>query len=431
MQEVDNFFNRWRGKSLDVDGFPAEQPYQCVDVFHKYNQEVLGVGYISASPVGGAIDYFNNFDGLHLSQWYERISNDMSNASQLPQKGDVIVWGTAMGTYGHIAIYESGNSSSFTSFDQNFGGRFCHDQSHGWASGVLGWLRPKKFIVDPSTQLQANQRILENKDGVYQRAAPNTSASIIKDWPYDKEPFNFKGYVRGQDPYGDGNNIWYVGAISGGYFWSGAFTNKTTSGLDDITPNTPEPPVEKPYTFTKDLDCVNEVIPAAVGNFEYGNFPSKPEKIVLHDFGTKGVDTIASLISTFTKKGTEVSAHFAVSGKRIIQLVSLKDRAYHAGPQGNGFIGIELDPVQDEETIKSARKLLKELKDKGYTNIYIKHSSIMATKCGDDLDFDNYDLSKEYPPKKENGLDEENNALLKQILSIVTWIKELLGKVFK
>lgn len=420
MQQVDDFFIEWNNKALDVDGFPHEQPYQCVDLFNQFNKEILGVGYISANPVGGAIDYFNNFDGLGLGEWYVKIDNT-PDPNNIPQKGDVVIWGTVLGKYGHIAVVQSANADGFTSFDQNYGGRFCHFVSHNW-NGVLGWIRPKKFI-NVSPAVAPNQRVVGNKDGVNHRAAPSTGAAIMREWAQG-EILTFKGFVHGESV--SGNNVWFVGFYTGGYLWSGSFTDTGTHDLSDLTAPTPPvtPPVTPPttpeptYSFVKDLACVTEVHPAAIGNLEVGNFPTKPEKLVLHDFGTRGVDTLDSLINTFTKKGTEVSAHFAVSGKRIVQLVSLKDRAYHAGSNGNNFIGVESDPAQDKDTIESVRTLLKELRTKyGYQFPIIKHSSIMPTNCGDDINLANYDITE--TPAKDTDYGKENNDLLKQIIDIL------------
>ncbi len=425
MQEVDNFFNRWNGQPLDVDNFPAEQPYQCVDLFHKFNSEILGVGYIAANPVGGALDYFNNFDGLGLSQWYEIIGNDMSNPDQLPQKGDFMIWGVSMGTFGHIALVQSANKSSFTSLDQNFGARYCRFVTHSWTERPLGWIRPKKFIAVTPT-IEANQRVV-GAVGVNHRAAPSTSSQILREWGKD-EVLTFKGFVRGENV--SGNNIWYVGYYSGGYLWSGSFENPITTGLDDLTPTVPNPtpltPEEPKYNFTKDLNCVTEVIPAATTNFQYGNFPIKPTNSVVHQFGAVGIDTYESTINTFKKKTIvekeQKSSHFVVSKKKITQSVSLKDRAYHAGPNGNNNIGIESDPAQDAETVTSVKLLLKQLHAKyGYELAPIKHSSIMLTSCGTAINLDNY-IEKEPgvpTPPPASDIDKENNNILKQILAIL------------
>jgi hypothetical protein len=160
MSNVDNFFKRHDGFSRDVDGYPREQPFQCVDVFHLFNSEILGLGYVSAQPTGGARDYYENFDGLGLGSHYVRIKNDPNDPNQLPQKGDVIIWGSTVGEYGHIAIFSHVSSGQrFVSFDQNWGGRVCHYQEHTWA-GVLGWLRPHIFVTKPASSATGGNELM-------------------------------------------------------------------------------------------------------------------------------------------------------------------------------------------------------------------------------------------------------------------------------
>lgn len=128
-----------------------------------------------------------------------------------------------------------------------------------------------------------------------------------------------------------------------------------------------------------------------------GNFPEKPEKVAIHQFGTLGVDTLNSTINTFTNPNMErvASSHFVVSGKRIIQMVSLKDRAYHAGSVGNNYVGIETDPAQDADTIESTKKLLAALKEKyGYELVKTLHKDIPgnSTNCGASITLAKYNL---------------------------------------
>jgi hypothetical protein len=151
------------------------------------------------------------------------------------------------------------------------------------------------------------------------------------------------------------------------------------------------------YSFTPDFDFV-EVIPAGIGNFQYGNFPANPDSVVIHQFGTLGVDTLNSTINTFNNPngGRQVSAHFVVSGKRIIQMVSLKDRAYHAGTVGNNYVGIETDPAQDADTIASTKKLLAALKTKfgrELTKVLHKNVPGNSTNCGASITLSKYDLT--------------------------------------
>lgn len=64
------------------------------------------------------------------------------------------------------------------------------------------------------------------KVGSHGRQKPTTKSHINQ---LLKGPGDFKGYVRGQTV--EGNNVWFVGAYSGDYFWSGGFTNKSTKGM--------------------------------------------------------------------------------------------------------------------------------------------------------------------------------------------------------
>jgi N-acetylmuramoyl-L-alanine amidase CwlA len=154
--------------------------------------------------------------------------------------------------------------------------------------------------------------------------------------------------------------------------------------------------VNPPYGFAKAFDFV-EYMPANRRNLLLDNFPTFPEKVVIHQFGTLGVDTLTSTINTFQSPYLDrvASAHFVVSGKRIIQMVGLKDRAYHAGPIGNDYIGIETDPAQDADTIESTKKLLKALREKyGYELVKVLHKDVPEnnTNCGASITLSNYDL---------------------------------------
>jgi hypothetical protein len=212
-------------------------------------------------------------------------------------------------------------------------------------------------------------------------------------------------YTKGQSI--DGNDIWFKGTVRNGYSWSGAFTDSSTTGMtyEAPAPTAPTTPTTDPttpvivtpvkYSFTPDFDFV-EYKPVVLDKFMYGNFPDKPEYAVIHQFGTLGVDTLNSLLNTFTNPtARQASAHFAVSGKRIIQMVSLKDRAYHAGTVGNNYVGIETDPAQDDDTIASTKKLLAALKAKyGYELKTTLHKDVPgnATNCGASVTLSKYDL---------------------------------------
>ena len=133
---LDNFIKKYDGQGIDWDG---SYGYQCMDLAHCYAVNVVGKD-IPAVPA--AKDEWNKtIDG------YTKIANTPDG---VPLKGDIIVWGTEIGAYGHIAVFIEGNVSSFTSFDQNFPiNSLCHKQSHNY-KGVLGWFHPKNVLSDGS-----------------------------------------------------------------------------------------------------------------------------------------------------------------------------------------------------------------------------------------------------------------------------------------
>jgi len=132
---VRGFFDKWNGKGCDYDGWYG---FQCMDLYHQYDKECIGS---KNYPAPAAKDVWNKYD----SNFYTRISNTPTN---IPQEGDVIIWGTIIGPYGHIAVFYAGDVINFTSFDQNFPiNSKCHFQVHSY-KGVLGWLRPKQLPKD-------------------------------------------------------------------------------------------------------------------------------------------------------------------------------------------------------------------------------------------------------------------------------------------
>lgn len=371
------------------------------------------------SPTGG------NMVVIHDGQFYHRLMHNQSfsRGNGSVQEGDQVATadstGLSTGNHCHWDINAEGTyPTSFAAFRDPW----------EWLQGKY-----KPATPAPAPGLGASQRILSNPTGVNQRSAPSTSASIIKEWPYDQEPFNFKGYVRGEVV--NGNNIWFVGALSGGYFYSGAFKGGAdTSGLSDLAttppatvPNpTPAPtPVDSYPGFTKDVDCITEVTPAHKNNYEVGNFP-KPTGVVLHDFGTDGVNGYTGTINHFRNPGIEVSAHFVVSGKKITQMVSLSNRAWHAGAKGNDKIGIEIDPDVDTnmETKNSVLTLLSQLDAKyGVLTRYL-HSQFMATACGDDVQKANLLIPPSAPASSK---DDEQDKRLSAIEALLQKILDFFG----
>ena len=274
-----------------------------------------------------------------------------------------------------------------------------------WYKGTDGYVWSGAFteakmdglpnLTPVAPTLAANQR-KTGENAVNIRKEPNSTSEILGTIPPNTVQ-TFVGYAVGEmiAPY----NVWYKGTT--GYVWCGGFTTQSMTGLPNVTPIAPvtPPPVITPpmaYSFTPDFDFV-EYKPAAPNNLKLADFPVNPEKVAIHQFGTLGIDTLGSTLNTFTNNNMDrpASAHFVVSGKRIIQMVSLKDRGYHAGRIGINYVGIETDPAQDADTIASTKKLLAALRDKyGYELVKTLHKDIPenSTNCGASITLSNYDL---------------------------------------
>lgn len=235
------------------------------------------------------------------------------------------------------------------------------------------------------------------------RSGPSRDNAIVQELA-SGDVGTFKGYARGQDPYGTGNPVWFVGAFAGNYFWSGAFTDAGTHDLADLTVAAPvEPPVVDPpvvgnpdnpdtglpYVFDADFDFVTEVIPANRTNWQPGDFPARPEAAVLHQWGDPDATSYGSVINTARNPqpaGREMAPHFVVDDGHTTQMVSLNDRAYHAGRGGNDYVGIECDPHMRPATIARVRQLLEGLRDRNgnvpLVNVLHRNVPGAATSCG-------------------------------------------------
>lgn len=319
---------------------------------------------------------------------------------------------------------------------------FKDKQGYAWAGGFVNQttsgltnLTPKPPAPAPAPApvvpaLKADQRTV-GAQGANIRSEAKSDAKVVRVAQPGKVE-TFSGYVIGENI--SGQNIWFKG--SDGYSWAAGYSVQNTSGLSDLTPKAPAPaptpkpePVPEPapspakYSFTPDFDFV-EYIPVAIENVSTasGSFPAKPDKVVIHQFGTLGVDTVGSTINTFTNPSSQVSAHFVVSGKRIIQMVSLKDRAYHAYTVGNDYVGIETDPAQDADTIASTKKLLSALKAKyGYKVQTILHRDVpmCSTNCGAAIDLKKYEIDVVVPPVVVPPVSTDRDVLLKFVTALV------------
>lgn len=123
MADLGAFIAQWDGRRAD---FPGGDGGQCVDLVEFW------------ARANGFPRFFGNAIDQAGHSWPGAtwIANTPTNA---PSPGDCVVWGRAVGTFGHIDICISGDANSFTGFDQNWPiGSPCHRQNHNY-NGVLGW----------------------------------------------------------------------------------------------------------------------------------------------------------------------------------------------------------------------------------------------------------------------------------------------------
>ena len=110
-----------------------------------------------------------------------------------------------------------------------------------WNGGK--WVDPRNLNPQPRNfgdpqQLAANQR-QAGSEPVNRRLEPNTSKPPIEPKLAPGTVGDFNGWIHGESV--NGNSVWFRGAHSGNWFWSGGFTSQSTAGLEDLNPK-PQPP---------------------------------------------------------------------------------------------------------------------------------------------------------------------------------------------
>jgi hypothetical protein len=157
------------GKYIDYDGIYGAQ---CVDLIKKYFPEVIGIPAIR----NNAVDYWTNYP----TGSFTRITN---TPSFIPIRGDIMIWGTGVGTYGHIAIIDTANVNTFVSLDQNWpysnGTTPAKYITHNYKS-VLGVLRPKKDVNFDQAAYEAEQRRIAAEAAAAAAAAKAEADRIAK-----------------------------------------------------------------------------------------------------------------------------------------------------------------------------------------------------------------------------------------------------------
>mgnify|MGYP001291906703 FL=1 len=132
MISFDEFIKKWKDKKIDWDGI---YPNQCMDLSHFYAYECLGITDKAVLATPSAYQVYTQF------KWPEYFTKIENTPTNVPNRGDIVIFGQSVGQWGHICVFVEGDVNSFKSFDSNWPtGTLPHIQDHTY-DGVLGWLR--------------------------------------------------------------------------------------------------------------------------------------------------------------------------------------------------------------------------------------------------------------------------------------------------
>ena len=157
MDEIDQFIKKWTNTGIDTDGFYG---YQCMDLMHKYCQEVLGLSDLRILAASDAKSVYLNFNNVFGHELFDIIPNTPTG---VPLKGDIVFYGNAPS--GHVDIFIQGDVDSYRSFSQNLPtGSKPAVVNHPSYANVLGWLRLKE---KPSGVLPPNYADIIRKSSLW------------------------------------------------------------------------------------------------------------------------------------------------------------------------------------------------------------------------------------------------------------------------
>lgn len=148
MGSYKEFKGSYLGKSVDIDGYPYEQPFQCADLGNTY-LVYIGGQVLYATQTGYVCDYARMKNSNGLLNWTTEVS--LANA----QQGDIFIWdfGSPECPYSHIAILDRIENGVYYFLGQN--------QPYAYVTvvaisvvGVIGIFRPKAF--DENNQSKNN-----------------------------------------------------------------------------------------------------------------------------------------------------------------------------------------------------------------------------------------------------------------------------------
>lgn len=116
-------------------------------------------------------------------------------------------------------------------------------------------------------------------------------------------------------------------------------------------------------------------------NFRDGRPYGDPDHIAIHHWGVDG-QTHPGVVSYLCRAGGDSSAHYVASAGRVTQIVSDRDRAWHAGASSNPRgIGIECRPEKSEGDFETVAQLIAAIRSEHGALPLRGHRDFMPTDC--------------------------------------------------
>lgn len=181
MASYNEFKSKYLGRYVDVDGFPAHQPYQCWDLVSGVYFPYIGGHTISCRQSG----YVKDIANQRQTNGILDFCTDIGLQAEL-QPGDICVWtNCSAAPYSHIAIYDSDNGQDCVYF-------LGQNQPYPYVnilrmdvSGIIGVFRPKIFEGQKPTPSHQPDQILSIGSKVRSNGFYVQNIDYAKDWGYN------------------------------------------------------------------------------------------------------------------------------------------------------------------------------------------------------------------------------------------------------
>ena len=136
------FYTRYVGKAVDIDGAAG---VQCVDLFKAFTKENYGVWQYNCTNGYASGLWIYRKDKPYYKYFVDASINDLHD-------GDWVIWGNCKACpQSHVAMYYKGKF-----FGQNQNGKKYGTLANISKQGVLGVLRPKIYIPKPTPASRKN-----------------------------------------------------------------------------------------------------------------------------------------------------------------------------------------------------------------------------------------------------------------------------------